>query len=71
MADEADFAEELNELYLTAALAHQAQKLAPQSHPDFDGHTCIECGCEIPHLRLAQSRIRCVDCQTEIERGIR
>lgn len=68
MADEADLAEELNELYLTAALACQAAKLAPQSHPDFDGCHCVECGCEIPDQRLAAGRIRCTECQSGCER---
>lgn len=36
----------------------------PQTHPDFDGEHCVECGDAIPKVRLLMCRIRCVHCQT-------
>jgi RNA polymerase-binding transcription factor DksA len=41
--------------------------LKPQKHPDFDGEHCLDCGVEIPAARLADGRIRCVDCQSLLE----
>ncbi len=49
------------------ALAKIQAKLAPESHPDFDGEHCIDCDKEIPEARLAMGRIRCVYCQEILE----
>ena len=40
---------------------------APETHPDFDGETCILCGDDIPPARLAMGKIRCVPCQSRME----
>lgn len=40
---------------------------APETHPDFDGQHCIDCGEEIPAPRLALFKIRCVECQRALE----
>lgn len=45
------------------ALDRLRSKLAPETHPDFDGETCIDCGNDIPEERLAMGRIRCTECQ--------
>ena len=39
----------------------------PESHPDFDGCHCVECGEPIPDLRLALSKVRCISCQARLE----
>jgi RNA polymerase-binding transcription factor DksA len=50
---------------------------APQSHPNFDGEHCVDCGAVIPAARLALAKVRCVECQeavdsvTNRERGMR
>ena len=47
-------------------LAHRAA--APQTHPDFDGEHCLACEEPINPLRLALGRMRCVDCQSRLEK---
>lgn len=39
----------------------------PEVHPDFDGIHCVECGVVIPEGRIKLKKIRCVDCQEEID----
>lgn len=39
----------------------------PEVHHGFDGIHCVECGIDIPKLRLQMMKVRCVDCQTELE----
>lgn len=39
-----------------------------ETHPDFDGETCIDCGDDIPEGRLALGKIRCVHCQELLEK---
>ena len=51
-----------------AAIQKKSQLLnAPESHPDFDGKTCLDCEDEIPKERLALHKIRCIECQRVIE----
>jgi RNA polymerase-binding transcription factor DksA len=59
-----------NESLLLDMNVKNIQNFASQreSHPDFDGKTCISCGDDIPPERLAAGRIRCTYCQSEIER---
>lgn len=40
----------------------------PESHPDFDGLHCVACGDIIPKQRLALIKVRCVSCQSKLER---
>lgn len=40
----------------------------PETHPDFDGKTCVECGEDIPPVRLSMGKVRCVYCQTLLEK---
>lgn len=44
------------------------EALAPQKHPGFNGHDCIDCEEPIPEARLAMGRIRCVECQSRREK---
>lgn len=41
---------------------------AVEQDPRFDGETCIVCGIDIPAERIALKKIRCVECQTLLER---
>lgn len=52
------------------AIALQKAKaaMAPETHPDFDGETCVDCGEDIPKLRLTMGKVRCVHCQSSLER---
>lgn len=42
---------------------------APQRHHRFDGTHCVEedCGVVIPDARLAMGKVRCVDCQSDLD----
>lgn len=66
--DEGDIASALERGFIAHALNKHKEKVAAESHPDFDGETCLDCGADIPKLRLEMGRIRCVDCQTELEK---
>lgn len=69
--DETDYAQHL-QLMEQADISRRARELnRPQVHPDFDGEHCIECDIQIPQARLQAGRIRCVDCQEEVENEAR
>ena len=55
-------------IHNTESLRKARMAMAPQYHPDFDGEHCVDCGSDIPEGRLAMSRIRCVPCETVVER---
>lgn len=44
------------------------QAIKPEKHPHFDGLHCVDCEVEIPEPRLKMGRVRCVGCQSYIER---
>ena len=67
MADIIDIANERAELFLLDSVSHALGKSAPEQHPGFDGLHCVDCEDEIPPLRLAQWRVRCVECQATFE----
>lgn len=69
--DEGDIASALERGYINQALQRHKEKLAPETHPDFDGETCIDCGNDIPEVRLKMGKIRCVPCQEKLERNSR
>ena len=50
------------------ALARNNAAMVAESHPDFDGGHCVECGIEIPEGRLALKKVRCTECQSRKER---
>lgn len=66
--DEGDIASALERGFIAQALERHKEKMKPESHPDFDGTHCLDCDVEIPKLRLEMGKIRCVDCQTLIEK---
>ena len=39
-----------------------------ETNPDFDGLHCIDCDEKIPAARLKLGKIRCVECQTVLEK---
>jgi len=53
-----------------AAMPEHSRKLANGKlmFPDFDHLHCYDCDEEIPHERLALGKVRCVTCQTLLER---
>ena len=67
-SDSLDHASDIQDNINKAGIAAAALRTAPQTHPDFDGVNCVTCGDELPQVRLAYGRIRCVICQTAIER---
>ncbi|HDR9103584.1 TraR/DksA C4-type zinc finger protein [Paraburkholderia sp. A3RO-2L] len=67
-ADPIDEAAALAATLTEGAIAAARRANAPETHPDFDGETCIDCGDDIPKERLALGKIRCVHCQTIKER---
>lgn len=67
-ADPLDEATALSASLTDQAIAAARRTTAPETHPDFDGESCIDCGDTIPAARLALGRIRCVRCQTLKER---
>ena len=65
--DEADHAQ-WQQLREQADIQSRAMQLnKPERHPDFNGLECVECGIEIPLVRLKMHKVRCVDCQNELE----
>lgn len=66
--DEADMASAFQMRENANALAIVVAANRPETHPDFDGESCLDCGGDIPSARLAMGKIRCVACQTSIER---
>lgn len=67
-ADEIDRANMIANVFLSEAVEEVARRCAPETHPDFDGTHCVECGDDIPAERLNLGRIRCVYCQERIEK---
>ena len=66
-SDPIDEASQLASNLTESAIASVRQAMAPECHPDFDGRTCVECGDDMPQVRLDMKRVRCASCQTEIE----
>ena len=63
-----EMAEQLEQAQRDASIAQAAKLTAPEQDDDFDGTHCVGCWGEIPAARLAWGRIRCVDCQTKLEK---
>ena len=66
--DEGDMASAYQMRENAMALAKAKAAMAPETHPDFDGESCVDCGDDIPKLRLNMGKVRCVHCQTALER---
>ena len=69
LADPLDEATALTATMTAHAVAAARAANSPQYHPDFDGESCIQCGDEIPQDRLAMGKIRCVACQSALEKS--
>lgn len=66
--DEADHAQ-WQQLREQADIHSRAMQLnKPETHPDFNGFECVECGEEIPLPRLKMHKVRCVECQNDLEK---
>lgn len=50
------------------AMQANARAMEPQRHPNFDGANCAVCADPLPALRLAMGKVRCVYCQTRLEK---
>lgn len=66
--DDADIASAVERGLIAQALANHRQKIAPETHPDFDGEHCVDCDISIPEGRLKLGKVRCVDCQSDLEK---
>lgn len=66
-ADPLDEASALAASLAEGGIAAARRANRPESHPDFDGESCLDCGDTIPDQRLAMGKIRCVRCQTILE----
>lgn len=66
--DHADIAGETIETCQADAERRARGKSAPETHPDFDGAHCVDCEEEIPPGRLALKKVRCVECQSLLEK---
>lgn len=66
--DEGDIASALELGFIAHALEMHKAKVAPETHPNFDGESCVDCGDDIPQIRLDMGRIRCVHCQETLEK---
>lgn len=67
-SDLIDEAAALSESLTAAAIAAVRHASGPESHPDFDGESCVKCGDDIHPDRLALGKILCIFCQTKKER---
>lgn len=61
-----EIAEEATSRGVEQAVALARSKL-PQQPPNFDG-CCVECGNELPALRVRFGAVTCVPCQEIVER---
>ncbi len=68
--DIADQAQDQIEAFNHQAV-ERARKAASrvESHPEFDGSHCVDCGIDIPTARLNLGKVRCVDCQGRLEKS--
>lgn len=66
--DEGDMASAYQMRENAMALERAKAAMAPETHPDFDGECCVDCGDDIPQARLAMGKVRCVICQGKLER---
>jgi len=69
--DECEIASAYEMEFTQRAIERLQNQMKPETSIDFDGKHCIECESEIPKGRLAMKKIRCVDCQTVLEKRSR
>jgi hypothetical protein len=70
-ADFLDQAEETVQAFTDESVAKVRKALEPETHPDFDGESCVDCGETIIAGRLALGKVRCVYCQAILEKKSR
>jgi RNA polymerase-binding transcription factor DksA len=63
-----EHAEERERQMRESAIEKSARAMAPQFHPEFDGANCVLCDDPLPPLRLTMGKVRCVFCQTQLEK---
>lgn len=63
-----EMAERLEQAQRDSAIKQASKSAAPETHPDFDGTHCVDCDIEIPEGRLKLGKVRCVDCQSHLEK---
>lgn len=63
-----EFAQRLEIAQRESGAAQAHRRAAPENHPDFDGTHCVRCDEPIPLARLALFKVRCVACQTQLEK---
>ncbi len=68
-ADESDRASQIEFSHNLECLDRIRLMTRPESHPAFDGAHCVTCDDPLPRERLGLGRVRCVTCQTTIERA--
>ena len=68
LTDENDRASAIEAQFNEDALENARRKTLPETNPDFDGVHCIDCDEKIPAARLKLGKIRCVECQTVLEK---
>ena len=66
--DEGDIASAIELGFIAQALERHKEKMAPEKHPDFDGTHCVDCWVDIHPVRLGMGKVRCKDCQEELEK---
>lgn len=70
--DVADLAQDQIERFNEQSVQRARRKAQQhETDPAFDGESCIDCSIDIPKARLALGRIRCVECQSLLEKGRR
>ena len=74
-ADDLDRASELSQRMTESSILRVQKLIKVEQVQNADGTwpvcECVGCGDDIPPLRLALAKIRCVECQTRLERGQR
>ncbi|QIG71348.1 putative C4-type zinc finger protein [Rhizobium phage RHph_TM40] len=62
-----EVAQRVTDNHINTAIKRASAACAPQSSSRFDGIHCITCNEAIPARRLELGRIRCIDCQYDLE----
>lgn len=67
MADIIDIAQEAIEACTEEAQRRARKQAARETHPNFDGVTCVDCGSDVEPARLGLGKVRCISCQQDLE----
>lgn len=71
ITDTSDRATAIEMSFTAESLRAAREKCRPETHPDFDGSSCVECGEVIPKARLKLGRVRCTACQEILEKKLK